>query len=219
MDTQNSYERGGLNPLILIVVVLSIVVVGLAGFGIWAYINYGDAKTNLDDKINAAVADAKRAQSATDEAQFAEREKQPTKQFVGPDDLGRVSFLFPKTWSGYVDKLGTSSSNYEAYFQPGTVPPLDSGTPYALRITILNKSYEDTLAGFQEKVKKGDVHTTTATIDGQTGSRLDGKIETNIDGVMVLLKLRDKTLEVYTESRTFQPDFDNTILSSLKFNS
>jgi hypothetical protein len=211
-------QRGEVNPLLLISIVLTILVLGLGSFSIWAYVNYTDQKNNVDQKISAAVADAKRQQISDDEAKFAEREKQPTRQFVGPDDLGRVQVNYPKTWSVYVDKDGSSNTNYEAYLAAGTVPPIVSKTPYALRITVENKSYEDVLRAYQDVVKKGDLKSTAVTLQGQAGTRLDGKFSTTVSGSMVLFKVRDKTLEVYTQSPTFASDYNNIILPSLIFN-
>ena len=211
-------QRGEVNPLLLISIVLTILVLGLGSFSIWAYVNYTDQKNNVDQKISAAVANAKRQQGTEDEAKFAEREKQPTRVFAGPEDLGRVQVNYPKTWSVYVDKDGSGNSNYEAYFAAGIVPPILSKTPYALRITIENKSYEDVLRVYQELVKKGDLRSSPVTLQGQTGTRLDGKFSKDISGSMVLFKVRDKTLEVYTQSPTFASDYDNIILPSLIFN-
>lgn len=211
-------QRGEVNPLLLISIVLTILVLGLGSFSIWAFVNYTDQKNNVDQKISAAVANAKRQQSNDDEAKFAEREKQPTRVFAGPDDLGRVQVNYPKTWSVYVDKDGSGNSNYEAYFAAGVVPPILSRTPYALRITIENKSYEDVLKVYQELVKKGDLRSSPVTLQGQTGTRLDGKFSKDISGSMVLFKVRDKTLEVHTQSPTFVSDYDNIILPSLIFN-
>jgi hypothetical protein len=181
-------------------------------------VNYTDQKNNVDQKISAAVADAKRQQIIDDEAKFAEREKQPTRQFVGPDDLGRVQVNYPKTWSVYVDKDGSGNTNYEAYFAASVVPPIASKTPYALRITVENKVYEDVLKTYQDVVKKGDLKSTAVTLQGQTGTRLDGKFSATVSGSMVLFKVRDKTLEVYTQSPTFASDYNNIILPSMTFN-
>lgn len=209
-------QRGGANPLVVFTIVLGVLVVGLGAFSIWAFVNYSDQKNNVDQKVSEAVSAARLEQSQEDEVKFAEREKQPNKQFVGPDDLGRVEFSFPKTWSGFVEK--SQATAYEAYFMPGLVPPLSSNTPYALRVSIDNKSYEASLDSYQDRVKKGELRSTPVTIQGETGNRLEGKFSKDIDGVMVLFKVRDKTLRVYTESRTFQPDFDNIILKTLIFN-
>ncbi len=211
-------ERGEVNPLLLISIVLTILVLGLGSFGIWSYVNYSDQKNNVDQKISAAVADAKRQQTSDDQASFAEQEKQPTRQFIGPDDLGRVQVNYPKTWSVYVDKDGSGTNNYEAYFAAGVVPPIDSKTPYALRITVENKTYDDVLKAFQDTVKKGDLKSSPVTLQGQTGTRLDGNFSKTVSGSMVLFKVRDKTLEVYTQSPTFASDYNNIILPSLIFN-
>jgi hypothetical protein len=216
--TRYNDQRGEVNPLLLISIVLTILVLGLGSFSIWAYVNYTDQKNNVDQKISAAVADAKRQQGNDDEAKFAEREKQPTRQFVGPDDLGRVQVNYPKTWSVYVDKDGSGNNNYEAYFAAGVVPPITGKTPYALRITVENKTYDEVIKAYQETVKKGDLKSSPVTLQGQTGTRLDGNFSKTVSGSMVLFKVRDKTLEVYTQSPTFQPDYDNIILPSLIFN-
>lgn len=218
MNRRLSDQRGEFNPLIIVTIVLGLLFVAAGGLGVWAYINYTDQKNNVDQKIAAAESEAKRVQSEQDQATYAEQEKLPNREFVGPDDLGRVAFMYPKTWSAYVDKDG-SNGTYEAYFQPGIVPPLSSDTPYALRVSILDKSYESTLESYSDKVKKGELKSTAATANGISGNRLEGKLDSNVDGVMMIFKLREKTLQIYTESRTFQADLDNTILPSLTFNS
>lgn len=213
---KHPFEQGELNPLIVVSVVLTVLSVAVGAFAIWAFVNYADQKNNVDQKVEAAVAQAKQQQGTDDEAKFAEREKQPTRQFVGPDDLGRVQLNYPKTWSAYVARA--SSNGYDAYFQPGVVPPTDGKTPFALRISIEDKGYEAVLNSYQDRVKKGDLRSSSITLNGETGNRLDGKFSANVQGAMVLFKVRDKTLRVYTESRTFQPDYDNIILPSLIFN-
>jgi len=218
MFIQNNRQAGEVNPLLLISIVLTILVLGLGSFSIWSYVNYTDQKNNVDQKISAAVSDAKRQQGVEDQTKFAEQEKQPTRQFVGPDDLGRVQLNYPKTWSVYVDQDGASTSNYEAYFSVGVVPPVKGNTPYALRVTIVKKSYESILQTFQEQVKKGELKSSPVTLQGQNGTRLDGNFSKDIKGSMVIFKVRDKTLEVYTQSPTFVPDYEQIILPSLTFN-
>jgi hypothetical protein len=214
----NLSESGEVNPLLVISIVLTVLVLGLGSFGIWAFVNYSDQKNNVDQKIAAAVADAKRQQIIDDEAKFAEREKQPTRQFAGPDDWGTIRFNYPKTWSVYVDKNGSGNSNYEAYLSVGPVPPISGNNQYALRVTMEKKSYESVIASFQDLVKKGDLKSSPVTIQGEAGTRLDGKFTKDLSGSMVLFKVRDKTLEVYTQSPSFASDYNDIILPSLTFN-
>lgn len=213
-----NYERGIVHPLVLTAVVLSVLTVGLGVFGIWSFVSYQDQKNNVDAKIKTAVAEAKQQQSAEDDKQFAEREKQPTREIVGPDDLGRVAFSYPKTWSAYIDKNGANGSQYEVYLYPGAVPSIATKTPYALRVSVVDRRYEDETAVFRDRVQKGELKASPVTLNGETGTRLDGIFSKDIQGSMVLFKVRDKTLKVYTESRSFQADFDSIVVKSLSFN-
>lgn len=209
-------EQGGIRPLLIATIALTLLVVGLGGFSVWSYTNYLDQKDNVDRRVSQAVAAAKEAQNALNEADFAERQKSPVQQFVGPSDLGQVSFDYPKTWSGYVDTATTAS--YDAYFGPGVLPPVSSRKPSALRVVITNTSYQSALALYKQDIKDGKLEASTVQSSGQDGMRLEGKFNDTIDGVMILMKIRDRTLKLYTESRLYQTDFDEVVFPSLKFN-
>ncbi len=213
---KRSSEFGMVHPLLVSTILLSLVVLGLGGFSIWAYLNYQDQKNNVDAKVSVAVAAAQQEQSDADQASFNEQEKLPTRQLVGPTDLGQVKLSYPKTWSVYVDKDG-SNNTYEAYLYPLIVPPLDSDTAYALRISIIGTSYEDVLSGYNKRIKDGKLKANSVTVSNVDGTRLDGAFSDTITGSMVIFKIRDKTLEVYTESTEYQTDFDNIVLPSLEF--
>jgi hypothetical protein len=77
---------------------------GAIAAAVWGILNYTEQKTNVDCKIDVAVITAKKEQADSDEVKFSEREKEPNRQFVGPDDYGRLTFNYPKTWSVYVSK-------------------------------------------------------------------------------------------------------------------
>lgn len=219
MSEINKNQRGEINPLVLVIVVLVLVVLGLGGFGIWSYVNYTDQKNHVDIKIAAAVSDAKKAQTDSDAVNFAEQAKLPTRAFAGPDDLGHPQFNYPKTWSVYVgNNNADGQGNFEAYFQPDFVPPLTSGAPFALRLSISNSAYDQTLLTYDDAIKQASLKSSPITIDGVTGIRLDGNFSATTKGSMVIVKIRDKTLRVFTESQVFRPDFDNYILKSLRFN-
>jgi len=209
-------ELGMINPIVVTAAVLSVLTVGLGTFSIWAFLNYQDQKNNVDAKIAVAVADAKRVQSVDDQKTFAEQEKEPSRQLTGPTDLGQVTFSYPKTWSVYVDK--SASNSYEAYLFPLVVPAIDGTTAFAARVSIIDTKYETALTSFNERLKNGSLKASPVTISGVDGTRLDGAFSTTVKGSMVLFKIRDKTLEVYTQSQTYQSDFDNTILKTLTFN-
>ncbi len=211
-------ELGLINPLVITTAVLAVLVIGLGGFSVWSFVNYMDQKDNVDVKIAAEVATAKKQQQDDDAKAFAEQEKQPTRQFAGPADLGSVTLAFPKTWSLLIESDGTNGSNYEALFQPDAViNPNIRRIAYALRVSVLEDKYEDVLRAYQERIDK--LTATSITLNGQAGVRLDGMLNETIRGSIVIFKVRDKTLKLTTESPTFVSDFNDIILPSLKFNS
>lgn len=212
-----SNERGAVNPLVVSNVLLAILAIALGSVMVWALINYNDQKVNVDSKIESAVTQAKKDQTAVNEKDFLEREKSPYDRYVGPDDLGRVSFNYPKTWSGHINK-DPAQGELDAYFHPGIVPFVTTGQQFALEVKVNERLYEQFLKQYESYVKRGDLKSTPVVINGFSGIRLDGKFSTKIEGSMVIFKLRDKTLTVATDAATFRGDFDNIILKSLDFN-
>lgn len=212
-----SSEAGAANPLLISNILFAVLTVVFGSIMVWALINYNDQKANVDNKIERAVTDAKKVQSDEDEKKFLEREKAPYVQYVGPEDLGRVTFNYPKTWSAYIGKA-PSSGELEVYLHPGIVPFLATGQQFAVELKVLKATYEQTLKNYESLVKKGDLKTTPVVVNGFNGVRLDGKFSKEIEGSMLLFKVRDKTLSIATDAATFRSDFDNIILKSLDFN-
>lgn len=217
-SSQNSRETGAVHPLLVSSIILGLLTVVFGAFSIWAFSNYMDQKNNVDTKIEAAVTTAKKVQSEADEKIYLEREKQPFTQFVGPDDLGHVTFSYPKTWSMYVAKNGATGDGYEAYFNPVSVPAVNNAQAYAARVVVSNDTYEESLNDYEASVKKGALKSSPITVNGFSGIRLDGTFSKTRAGSAVLFKVRDKTLSIFTDATTFQGDFDNTIVKSLDFN-
>lgn len=215
----HKHEHGGISGSLIAIIGLVILVLAAGSAAIWGYLNYTEQKTNVDGKINLAVAVAKKAQSDADETKFAEREKEPNRAFVGPDDYGRVTFMYPKTWSVYVAKdVNINSGDYEAYLNPVTVPPVSTIQQFSLRVTIQTKDYDQVLQTYQPLVKKGDLRSSATSANGNNGTRLDGNFTKDIRGAAVIYKIRDKTLTVQTDADTFLPDFE-AIIKTINFNS
>lgn len=212
-------EQGHVSGSLIAVILLSIGIVALAGLSIWLFIQYSDQKNNVDAKIQAAEAEAVKTTQEKEEAKFAEREKEPNLDFVGPDDYGRLTFKYPKTWSVYVAKDVTEGGNFEAYLNRKVVPPVgDSSQRYALRVLIENEDYDNVIAAYDGRVKKGDLKSSTVSANGVSGARLDGSFSKDIRGAVVIFKLRDKTISVFTDADTFKPDFEK-IIKTIEFNS
>jgi cytoskeletal protein RodZ len=201
-------------PLIIVIVIAVI----MTGFAVWSFVSYMGAQTNVNGKVDDAVALAKKTQADSDAAKFAARDKEPNRQFVGPDDYGRLTFDYPKTWSVYVANDVTSNGGiYQAYLNPVSVPAVSATQQYALRVTIEQKDYDTAVSSYSNLVQSGALHSSAFSANGANGTRLDGKFSNDIRGAAVIFKIRDKTLTMQTDANTFLPDF-NTLITTIKFN-
>lgn len=217
MRKRKTLQQGAVSGTLITSIVLGVLVVALGSIAIWAVVNYNEWRSNVQGRIDVEVAKAKQEQAKEDEEKFAEREKEPYDQFVGPDELGRVQFNYPKTWSVHVARVGDNQP-FEAYLHPKTVPPINKNqTQYALRVEIVTRPYEDVIRNFENKVERGDLRSSAITVSGYNGTRLDGNFNQNIEGSMVLFKVRDKTLIIQTDAPVYRPDFNDIILKSLTF--
>jgi hypothetical protein len=207
-------------PWLILFIITLVLFIGTSGFGIWAFMERQDYKQNSDEKAAAAVEIAKEELSAAKDAEFAEREKNPLTFYNGPSALGSVGINYPKTWSAYVEEAGNSGTPLNGYFHPGFVPGTKNGIAYALRLQVVETDYSDELKKFDSPVKQGKVKVSpykAKTAGDIVGARLDGEIAREVNGSMVLLPLRDKTIRIWTEAEQFKKDFNEIILPSLGF--
>lgn len=214
---KHTHESGQVSGLLIATITLSILTIGALAAAGWGILNYMEQKTDVDGKINAAVSTAKKEQADADEVKFTERDKEPNRQFVGPEDYGRLTFNYPKTWSVYINKDVTQGGKYEAYLNPVTVPPVSATQQYALRITIEQQDYDKSIASYSALVKKGDLRSSATSVDGNNGTRLDGAFSKDIRGSAVVYKIRDKTVTLRTDADTFKADYD-ALIATIKFN-
>ena len=196
---------------------------GAAAFAAWAYSSRADYKNNSDQKAAVAVTNAQKATSDAKDAEFAEKEKSPLKAYSGPSAYGSVVVQYPKTWSAYVIEATTTNSSIpvDGYFHPGFVPNTQSqGFGFALRVQVTATSYDTELKKFDSFVKQGKATVSpfkAAKVPSVAGARVDGQIDQNKTGSVVLLPLRDKTLKVSTEAAQYLNDFNTIILPNLTF--
>ncbi len=220
-------EVGSVTSVVTIIL-LALLLVASIGFGYWAFSSRQDYKNNSDHKAAAAVAAAEASQKAKLQHDFDELAKLPNKTYSGPSIYGTVSFSYPKTWSAYVDQ-SNSSEPVNAYFYPNIVPGIQSAAAFALRVELVGSEYNQILSQFSAPIKLGTAKAAAyippqmvGVTNVQPGMRLDGEVTRNSqgqtqNGSMVIIKVRDKTLQIYTQSKDFLNDFNTTILPSLKF--
>ncbi len=215
--TKHTNERGEISGTQVTIVGLAVLVLGLGSFAIWSFVSYTDAKDNVDSRVSVAVAEAKKEEADEQEVKFAEREKQPLKQFKGPADYCSLSFQYPKTWSAFVERDVTNGGDYQAYLHPDVIPPVASDQQYALRVLIEQKDYDEVTNSYEGLVKKGDLKQSSTSSEGNQGMRLTGNFSKNIRGDAVIYKCRDKTITIRTDANTFNSDYEK-LIKTIEFN-
>lgn len=215
---KHTHERGAISGLQVTVIGLAVLVLGLGSFGIWSFVSYQDAQSNVDSKIDVAVANGKKDQADEDEQKFSDREKEPNKTFRGPDDYCGLSFNYPKTWSAYVANDIKNGGDYEAYLNPDVVPPVSQDQQYALRVLIQQKDYDEVTGQYQSLVTKGTLKQSSTSSQGNQGLRLDGNFSKNIRGAAVIYKCRAYTITLRTDADTLKPDFEK-VIQTISYNS
>jgi len=214
-------DEGGFNLLIVPLVIVTVLFIAAA---LWAVSIYGkeqDYKNNSDKKVAAAVNVATKATATAKDNEFVEKEKQPLRTYQSPSTSGSVVIMYPKTWSAFVtENSAQGTAPIDGYFHPSFVPGLQSGTDFALHIQVLAQSYDTIMQQWSSKLRTGKVKITpfrAAKVPAVLGSRVDGEIDTNKQGSVVILPMRDKTLVLTTQSPAFENDFNNNILPNLNF--
>lgn len=190
--------------------------IALGGLSGWALVNYFDQKNNVDSKVSSAVSLAVKEQKVRDSAERVEAEKEPNRIFATGDDLGQLSFKYPKNWSVY-EAASQDSSKYAVSFNPGMIEADSSDTRYALRLYVATTDYDKVVASYEKPVSSGALKATQIKINDQSATRFDGEISKDVRGSLLVFKLRDKTVFIQTDAETFTKDFD-ALISTITFN-
>jgi hypothetical protein len=214
-------QSGAINILLIPLILLALFFIGALSFAAWAYQGRQDYKNNVDQKIGEAVVVAKQQESTAKDKLFAEQEKSPLKGYNGPAAYGSIGLQYPKTWSGYVSDNNGNDPYVDGYFYPGVVPnTANEKAVFALRIQVVQQSYSDVLTEYQSDVDEGKVTVAAyklPKVPSVVGSRLEGKVDGEKIGTMILLPMRDKTLKIWTNAVQFRGDLDTYILPNITF--
>lgn len=210
----------------IVIVILALVSVTFIGLFIWMFLQYNEVQEDVDYKISLAVAEAKDEQGEQDRIRYENDIKYPLQTFSGPADYGQLTFEYPKTWNVYVESDAANGGDFLAYFNPGQVNTVSKDTINALRVSILDDSYEDVVSKYQRAVdaKDSNLAVQAVTIGNEekgiqvTANRYTGTIpNTDLSGYIVIFKIRDKTVIMQTDSVLFEADFD-ALLNTIVFN-
>lgn len=187
------------------------------GLFVFMYINWNEAKTDVDGKVNLAVAEAENKLRTTLEDEFAEKEKYPYTTFAGPTDFGSLTFEFPKTWSVYVPEDASHAGDFHAYLNPGQVNVVEDQTVMALRVSIVNTLTDEIKEDFNDKVEDGEMTVSTTVVNGTNVDVYTGLLDSDLRGIVCVFKIRDKTALIQTDAMLFSDDFYR-VLGTIRFN-
>lgn len=214
------HSEHGFSILLIPLIIALVFLVGAIVFGGWAYANMEDYKNNVAAKVATAVDAAKQQESVLKDTEAAQAAKLPYRTYTGPAAYGSVTIKYPKTWSAYVVDDTSGSPFVNGYFYPNVVPDIQGqNVAFALRVQVVQDSYSNVLNEFTGNVQQ---HNTTVVpyaapnVPTIIGARISGQLQGAKNGTMVVLPLRNMTLELWTEAPQFQDDF-TTILQNFTF--
>lgn len=217
----SSRESGQISGVALSLILVSFLLAGALGFGGWAFMSRQDYKDHADKKIEKAVAENTVKTQTEDAARYAEEAKNPLKSYTGANQFGSISVQYPKTWSAYIDEQSNGGTPVDNYFHPDFVPSFDDkGHTYGLRIQVVDQQYDRVVDQYKNDVNTQKLRASPYALPNlpdTVGTRLTGQLDSNKQGSIVILPMRNMTLKVWTESADYLGDFDNIILKNLKF--
>ncbi len=215
-------QAGFINSLLIPLVVVGVLLLAALSFGLWAFSSRSTYKNHSDKLVADAVIKAKQDQKSVDDAAYTEAAKSPFKTHVGPEAFGSITVQYPKSWSGYIIESDTNAGTpMNDYFFPDVVPDVTTqSNAYALRVQVVQQSYDQVMLQFTGSAQTGKASVAAYNlpkVPSVVGSRIDGQLTAQKQGSMVVLPLRNVTLEISTESQTFENDFNTKILPNLSF--
>lgn len=215
------HNQDGSAVMTLVVALLTVGLIAALTFGFWAFTGKQDYKNNVDEKIAVATDAARKAEAEKQVALAAEAAKSPVATYRGPDTYGTVTVSYPKTWSAYVDTTGQSEALLDGYFAPRVVPSInDTASVFALRVQVLNQPYASVVQQQSNAQESGQVAISPYSLPKLpkvVGIKVTGKLQNGKDGTLIILPLRDKTLQLSTEGTQYINDFNTYVLPNATF--
>lgn len=215
MKIRNKQE-GAINFLLVSLIFTIVVLLSVAGFAVWAFTSRQDYKNNSDQKAAAAAEVAKKNAEAAKDNEYLEKEKYPLKSFTAPDNIGKISIEYPKTWSGYIS---TQDNNFFVF--DTDVVNANTNALHALRISVEDTEYNSVINQYESQVAQGALSAKAYSlpqVPTVVGVKLDGEVQTGQQGSLVILPLRDKTIKIECQIPDRLKDFNKIILPSVSFN-
>lgn len=214
-------QAGFISGMLIGLIVVSILLTGSLGFGVWAFMSRQDYKNNSDKKAAAAADQRQSETEESDAKKYAEEAKNPLTAHKAPDQFAGVTVQYPKTWSAYVIEGAPGTTPVDNFFHPHAVPnATNKDNSYALRIQVVQQSYDKVIKAYDNEVSSQKLTAAPYAlpkIPNIVGTRFNGQVAQNKQGSLIVLPVRNMTIKIWTESPNFLSDFDKIILPNLTF--
>ncbi len=193
-------------------------------FGVMAVLAYrssSSATENLDSQVATARQDSAAKQKKLDDEANVKANESPYRTYTAEAVDGGFQLQIPKSWSLYAGHNSGSTIQLDIAANPSIVNyNLASGgiSTQAFKLQLVRKSAQDVVKGFDEKIKKKEVTSSSLKVSGITATKLDGAIDDQRhNGSVIILTVRDKTMIITNEDKNYTSEFQQ-ILSSAKIN-
>ncbi len=210
-------DEGEINLLLLSTLLLGLSTVV---FGILAIVVFANAKSsqaNISQTKAVVYKQAQAAQKILDDKAALVANESPFRDYKAPDFYGNFVIKFPKNWNAYVTEDQSSETQVNLLLHPNAVK-LDKSLKvdnYAFRALLINRPEAQIFTDhFQSGVKSGKLVQKSTTVSGIGATWLDGKFDSTHNGIIVLVPVRDKTLEFITDTHDYIPEFDQILSQS-----
>jgi hypothetical protein len=218
MHSTRNNQSGSINILLVPLISVTVLLFASLGFGVWSFSERQSYKNDVDAKIDKAVAVAVKKAETQKDNEFLEKEKEPLKTYSAAQQFGNFTLMYPKTWSATVTKQG---SEFDMIANPDVVSTANKDATYALRVEVVNTSYNQVVKNLDGAIKQGKLVADSyelPNVPDVVGLRADGEIANGKTGSAVYLPLRDKTIIIMCETEERIADFDGIILENFTFN-
>lgn len=211
-------QSGRVNLLLLLAIFFGIGTVVFGSISIVSYDAKVKAESNRDAQVNAAVSKAVEKAIKEDEAADIKAAESPYRTYTADGVFGGFSLDIPKSWNIYAEKSVSAQTQLTLIASPDSVS-VDRALGRQLqpfKATLVQKSAQSIASSYQERIKRKKLTSSTVTVSGIQSTQLVGTFseEQTQPTTLVLVPVRDKTLQFANDDRNYTEQFGKILASA-----
>jgi hypothetical protein len=210
-------DEGETNILLVSTIIFGLVALVFSITSIFSVLDSQNSKHILNSAKQTsykAGQDAQHQQDIKDQQAAAES---PFRSYKAGKDFGNFEIKFPKNWNATVTENVAATNQVNLVLHPEIVKalgdPSQPGNNYAFRALLIKQGSDSLQKTLDDRVKAKKMTSKSVTVSGIAAKWYEGAWDDRHTGVMVLVPVRDKTIELITDySKDYINEF-NTILA------